>query len=375
MIRMGLVGLGKMGISHLAIANSHPAVTLAAVCDSSGYSLQVLNKYSAFRTFTEFDAMIAEAALDAVIIATPSRLHVEMARAALDRGLHVFCEKPFCLDHTQGVELARLAHSNRRVNQVGYHCRFVGAFREAKRLVAAGVLGRIHHVRAEVYGPVVTRSRNTTWRGRKGEGGGCLYDYACHAIDLVNYIVGCPDRVGGAVLNKVFSDAVEDEVYCTLYLPDGITGQLACNWTDSSYRKMETKLTIWGSDGHISVDRQEIRLYVRDGPDRHETQHTGWTITNTSELTECPNFYLRGEEYSAQMDHFIHCIETGQVETESSFASASSADKVIEMILDNAKLPTAPVGTWTRNMNEQIEKSQKGVFSRARAIISSALST
>ena len=87
MIRMGLVGLGKMGISHLAIANSHPAVTLAAVCDSSGYSLQVLNKYSAFRTFTEFDAMIAEADLDAVIIATPSRLHVEMARAALDRGL------------------------------------------------------------------------------------------------------------------------------------------------------------------------------------------------------------------------------------------------------------------------------------------------
>ena len=209
--------------------------------------------------------MIAEADLDAVIIATPSRLHAEMARAALDRGLHVFCEKPFCLDHTQGAELARLAHSNRRVNQVGYHCRFVGAFREAKRLVAAGVLGRIHHVRAEVYGPVVTRSRNTTWRGRKGEGGGCLYDYACHAIDLVNYIVGCPDRVAGAVLNKVFSDAVEDEVYCTLYLPDGITGQLACNWTDSSYRKMETKLTIWGSDGHISVDRQEIRLYRRDG--------------------------------------------------------------------------------------------------------------
>ena len=84
MVRMGLVGLGKMGVSHLAIANAHPAVTLAAVCDSSGYSLQVLNKYAAFRTYTDFDAMIAEAGLDAVIIATPSRLHVDMARAALD---------------------------------------------------------------------------------------------------------------------------------------------------------------------------------------------------------------------------------------------------------------------------------------------------
>ena len=75
------------------------------------------------------------------------------------------------------------------------------------------------------------------------------------------------------------------------------------------------------------------------------------------------------------MDHFIHCIETGQVETDSSFASASAADKVIEMILDNARLPAAPVGAWTRNVSQETEKSPKGVFSRARAIISSALST
>ena len=64
-------------------------------------------------------------------------------------------------------------------------------------------------------------------------------------------------------MNKVFLDAVEDEVYCTLYVPDGITGQLTCNWTDSCDRKTETRLTIWGSDGHISVDRQAIRLYLR----------------------------------------------------------------------------------------------------------------
>ena len=53
MIRMGLVGLVKMGISHLAIAKSNPAVELAAVCDSPGYLLRVLSKYSAFRTYTE----------------------------------------------------------------------------------------------------------------------------------------------------------------------------------------------------------------------------------------------------------------------------------------------------------------------------------
>jgi scyllo-inositol 2-dehydrogenase (NADP+) len=364
MVRIGLAGLGKMGVSHLAIAKSHPNAELVAICDSAAYVLDVLHKYTGTKTYSDYSKMIAEEAFDAVIIATPSRFHSEMVRAALDRNLHVFCEKPFCLDVRQGQELADLAASRGLVNQVGYHYRFVGTFREAKRLLDSGAIGRIHHIQAESYGPVVIRPKNATWRSQKDEGGGCLYDYACHAIDLVSFLVGTPGRVGGTVLNKIFSAEVNDEVYTTLYLPNGITGRLACNWSDESFRKMETKVGIWGTGGRLTVDRQEIHLYVRDAT--NGTSKPGWTVSNTTDLSTSPYYYLRGEEYSAQIAHFIQCIESS-TSTESTFASAVATDEVIAMMLLDAVRPEAiPV------LPDNIARApQRSFFSRAKARLTS----
>ena len=130
MIRIAVVGLGKMGLSHLAIVKAHPQVELAAVCDSSGYVLGVLKKYTGVATYTDYDAMLRELELDAVLIATPSRTHASMVRTALERGLHVFCEKPFTLSVKDATELTALARSKGLVTQVGYHNRFVGPFAE-----------------------------------------------------------------------------------------------------------------------------------------------------------------------------------------------------------------------------------------------------
>jgi predicted dehydrogenase len=363
MVRIGLAGLGKMGVSHLAIARAHPNAELVAICDSAAYMLDVLRKYTGLKTYSDYGKMIAEEALDAVIIATPSRFHSDMVRAALDRNLHVFCEKPFCLDVRQGQELAELAVKRGRINQVGYHYRFVSAFRETRRLLDSGAIGRVHNVRAEAYGPVVIRPKNSTWRSQKTEGGGCLYDYACHVIDLVSYLVGTPERVGGTILNKVFSQEVDDEVYTTLHLPNGITGQLACNWSDESVRKMETRVAIWGTNGRLTVDRQEIHLYVRDAA--NGSTKPGWTVSNTTDLSRSPYYYLRGEEYSAQIDHFIHCIESS-TPSESSFASAVATDEVIAMMLNDAFRPAA-IPVLPDNV---VRAPLRGFFARAKAHLS-----
>src|SRR5687768_14752759 len=124
MIRLAVVGLGKMGLSHHAMINVHPRVKVAAVCDRTGYVLDVLSKYTGVRTYTDFDAMLREVELDAVIIATPSSSHAQMVKAALEKGLHVFCEKPFCLDTKDGEDVTRMAGEKGLVNQVGYHYRF-----------------------------------------------------------------------------------------------------------------------------------------------------------------------------------------------------------------------------------------------------------
>lgn len=336
-IRVALIGLGKMGLSHLAIINTHPDVDLVAVCDSTAYVLDVLAKYTGVKGYADYRRLLNEEQPDAVVIATPTRFHGEIVQAALDRNTHVYCEKPFCLDHAEGLRLAQLAESKGLVNQVGYHYRFVAAFQEMKRLIDAGVLGGIHHFRAEAYGPVVLRPNGSTWRTNRVEGGGCLYDYACHAIDLVHYLVGRPDGVGGTVLNQVFSRNVEDEVYSTFLYADGKTGQLAANWSDESFRKMSVKVTVWGANGSICADRQEIQVYLRESVPQAPELVPGWNVRYTTQLTPPVWFYLRGEEYSAQIDHFIQSVKQGSRDTLCTFRAAAAVDFVAAMMLKDAQ--------------------------------------
>jgi len=345
MIRVAVVGLGKMGLSHFAMINAHPGVRVDAVCDSMGYLLDVLGKYTGVRTFPEYQALLRDVPLDAVVIATPSRLHADMVKAALEKGLHVFCEKPFTLDPADGAGLARLAGEKGLVNQVGYHYRFVAAFREVKRLLDAGAIGEVSHALAEAYGPVVLKAKGATWRTQRQAGGGCLYDYAAHPINLVNWYFGTPRGVGGTVLKGVFSRETDDEVLSTLYFGDGRNAQLSVNWSDESCRKMSTKVSIWGTGGWLYADRQECRVYLRDGATVPEGYQTGWNVRYTTELTEPVWFYLRGEEYSAQLDHFVRCIEEKRSENVNSFASAVATDETMAMLVaDAARGPTFTAG-------------------------------
>jgi predicted dehydrogenase len=337
MIRVAVVGMGKMGASHHAIINAHPDVEVVAVCDPTGYVLDVLNKYTGITTYTDYNKLLAEAPLDAVIIATPSRLHAAMVEQALEKGLHVFCEKPFCLTAEDAERLTALANSKGLVNQVGYHNRFVGAFQEVKRLLDSGAIGKVSHVLAEAYGPVVLKPKGSTWRTQRTEGGGCLYDYAAHPINLLNWYLGSPTAVSGSVLNKIFSRDTDDEVYSTLFFPDSVTAQVSVNWSDESYRKMTTKISIWGTNGRIYADRQEVQVYLRDPALAPEGYGEGWNVRYTTELTDEVWFYIRGEEYSAQMDYFARSIADKRADNINSFASAAATDGVISMIIADAE--------------------------------------
>jgi predicted dehydrogenase len=359
-VRIAVVGLGKMGLSHFAMINAHPkAQTLA--CDSPGFMADVLAKNISAPVFRDYDRMLASEPLDAVVIATPSGLHASMVEAALEKGLHVFCEKPFCLDWADSERLTERAAERGLVAQVGYHYRYVGAFREMKRLVEAGAIGRITHVLAEAYGPVVLRPKRATWRTDKDEGGGCLYDYAAHPLNLLNWFFGTPDRVMGSHLGQVFSEGTDDEVFSTLRWNDGPTAQLSVNWSDESHRKMSTKISFIGTNGRLYADRQECQAYLRKPVEGLPDYGEGWTVKYTTELTEDRWFYLRGEEYSAQVDEFIEAVAAGKSQAaENSFASATQTDRTLAMIIDNAE-SGIPVGE-ARAMAPVVRK--RGWFGR-----------
>lgn len=336
MIRTGLIGVGKMGISHLSILGAHPNAEVAAVCDPATYITSGLRKHTGIETFKDHRRMFDEARLDAVFVATPSSSHFDVAREAIERGLHVFVEKPLCLDPGQSKELADLARARARANQVGYHNRFIGTFREARRLVRGGAIGDVYHIGGSAFGQVVTRAKTgLTWRSKKSEGGGCLHDYASHVVDLMTFVVGRADRVLSARLKSVFSQDVEDAVWATLSYPGGVTGSLETNWSDDTYRKMSTTIVVHGTQGKIVADRQECRVYLRPGAE-FEQYPSGWTIRYITDLQAPVSFYLRGEEYSAQIDAFLDAAARGTADHENSFASAYETDRQIDLIMKAA---------------------------------------
>jgi predicted dehydrogenase len=171
-------------------------------------------------------------------------------------------------------------------------------------------------------------------------------------VDLLRFVHDTPTDVSGVVRNSVFSRGVDDEVYCTFRFRDGSSGQLAVNWSDESQRKMSTIVSLWGENGRLVADRQECRTYLRARSPELPEYGEGWTIRNTTELTGPVWYYLRGEEYSAQIDHFARNVRTGVVNGENSFASALETDRVIARIHAGGEASYTPAkpraGWWAR---------------------------
>lgn len=336
-LKAGIVGLGKMGISHAAIVGANPAVDLVAVCDASTVVLQGFKKYGKARTYNDYHKMLESENLDLLIVATPTKFHFTMVKDALERNIHVFCEKPFCLTAAEGAELVELARRKSLNNQVGYHNHFIGTFRELKRLLSQNVLGELVHFSGEAYGPVVTREKGGTWRSKPQEGGGCLFDYASHVINLIQEVVGRPVKVHGSILKSIFSAGVEDAVFSLLSLDNQLSGTLLVNWSDETYRKMSTSLTIQGKKGKIICDATELKIFLKE-PNATEGLDKGWTIKYITDLAIPVNFYLRGEEYSAQIDYFINNVLHQKQGILNTFEQGLYTDQVMEMIINNTKL-------------------------------------
>lgn len=331
-VNVALVGLGKMGVSHLAIANASQRLEVSAVCDSFTLLGQMVEKHCNIPFVPDYAELLARPGLEAVIIATPTRFHDEMVRAALAKGLHVFCEKPMTLSAAVSEELAEEAVQRKLVCQVGYHNRFVGTFSEARRLLDLKAIGQVRHIHAEAYGPVVLKPAVKTWRSQSDQGGGCLYDYAAHPINLMNWYAGRPLECIGSELAKQYSIEVEDAVYANLRFGEGISGQVSVNWSDETMRKMTTKMTIWGDGGKIVADRQELQVYIGATGKAPEGYNEGWTVRYITELTPPIDYYLRGEEYSAQLEGFATAVAESQVACVNDFRSAAETDVTLEMI-------------------------------------------
>ncbi|MBO5157158.1 MAG: Gfo/Idh/MocA family oxidoreductase [Prevotella sp.] len=337
MIKAAIIGLGKMGMSHAAILGGLPNVELVAACDMDSLLQSAFKKLTKIQMYTDYKKMIEEQKPDCVYVVTPTKLHYEMVMFALEHGCHVFCEKPFALTNEEGEKMVAMAKAKGLVNQVGYHNRYIGTFNEMKRLLAEGVIGKPFHFMGEAYGPVVLKSKGGTWRSDKKNGGGCIEDYAAHVLNLINYVTGSNlVDCKGTQMPSIFSNEVDDAVYGSLYLANGLKGQISVNWSDDTVRKMTTSVKIEGDGGKLEADATTLKVYVKEDKPKYGFEK-GWNFRYITDVTPQVDFNLRGEEYTAETQAFINSIVTGKVDERNSFETALQTDYIIKKMEEDAQ--------------------------------------
>jgi predicted dehydrogenase len=332
-IKLGIIGMGRMGITHYSIINSHPEVEIVAVADTSKTLLNILGKYvPSVQFFKDYKELINISKPDAIIVCTPPNLHYEVCNYACERNIHVFCEKPFTANVEQAKELKEKFENKKLINQVGYVNRFNDIFTTVKQYVQDGLIGNVIRFRSEMFTCTVTKKEEAeSWRSFRENGGGAVYEIAAHAIDLVDYILGKPDKIVGTSMNQIYSKHVEDIVSSTFLYKNGTTGALYVNWCDTSYRKPANKLELFGTKGKILADQHGLKIFL-NADDSKTSYKKGWnTIYITDVFTPVP-YYVRGNEFTRQLYYFVDSILGKEAGDRCSFSSGYEAQNIMNQI-------------------------------------------
>jgi predicted dehydrogenase len=306
--------------------------------------LNNLIKYIDIAIFDNYIDMYKKMDLDFVIIATPTALHSGAVKSGVQNNINIFVEKPFTLTVDEGREILDMLNGKRLVNQVGYVNRFNEIFSRVKNHLQGGLIGDVVSFKMEIYGPTVLKDSKTSWRSKKVEGGGCLHDLASHGIDLINYLIGPPTRVSGSVLQPIHSANVEDAAYSTFLYPNNCIGNLIVNWSDPSFRKPSYRIDILGRKGKIIANLHGYKIYFKDNPPSREFGR-GWNTRYITDFASSVRFYVRGNEFTRQLDYFIDCILKESPGDMCSFSDGLKTDEIIESITrDSAERGTSYLG-------------------------------
>jgi predicted dehydrogenase len=248
MINVAIFGMGRAGQFRAeAIKNSERSVLVAAHDPTHG-------KVSPDLADTK-ESILSRKDIDAVVIATPTKYHAELAMEALKKGKHVLCEKPLGLNLSEALDMCACAKENSRMLHVGFNYRHMSHVRAAKARLDRGDIGRPMFVRCR-YGHGGHPGYEKDWCTQKEfSGGGVLIEQAIHVLDLVRYLFGEPRKVlarTDCCFHK-FSNT-EDNAFLLLETQQGMA-QIHVSWTQwMSIFELE----IFGTDGYL-------RLEGRDG--------------------------------------------------------------------------------------------------------------
>lgn len=191
--RAVVIGTGFMGWVHVEALRRAGVEPLGVLGSTPEKTQRAAAQYQVPRAYIDLDAVLTDAEVDAVHIATPNRLHYPMAKAALLAGKHVLCEKPLTMTSDESAELVELAVSRpRQAAAVNYNIRFYPLCQELRQRVANGQLGRVFSITGSYVQDWLLREDDYNWRVLREAGGDlrAVADIGTHWMDLATWISG-----------------------------------------------------------------------------------------------------------------------------------------------------------------------------------------
>ena len=326
-LRVGLAGLGSMGRNHLRILAGRDDIRLAAVADPVQAALAGATAQTAAQGFAEPLAMIAEAELDAVVIAAPTTAHVPLALAAIERGVAVLVEKPLAATVDEGMRIVQASRAAGVPVQVGHVERFNPAVLELGRLIDAGWLSTIYSIASRRAGPFPARIRDV----------GVTVDLATHDADILSWIAGeRPSRVYAETAQRIHATN-EDLLFGLLQFPSGATGMLDVNWLTPAKRR---QLVVVGEEGMFELDYLTQRLtFTRATDTTNPRLIGGYAPTFEGEVVELS--VASAEPLASELDAFLGIVRAGGrpiVDAEDGLWAVAIATSLLEAAADGRSI-------------------------------------
>lgn len=314
MIKVGVIGLGRMGMLHLMNATKIEDVKVVAATDFSKKALKKAELLGVNELFEDYHKLLNSASgMDAVIISLPNFLHSESIKLALAEGLNVFVEKPLANTVEECEEIVKLVKNSGRKLMVGHCFRFMEVIERMKESLDKGVIGRLEVATLEevINGPFahprVPAPVADWWFDPKKSGGGALLDIGYHMVDLFRFFAGDAD-VFFSSLDYKFSLPVEDGAIVVLRSSKGSAkGIVNVGWYQQTiFPKYNFRAILHGNAGFLSSDYLVPRnLYLhaaREGVKNLLRKVVGKKIRYLSYTYYYEPFYR-------ELEHFFDCIK------------------------------------------------------------------
>ncbi len=267
-IKVGLIGTGGIATAHINGYAEHPElITVAAVADVRQDVVDRVAGELGAAAFTDYQAMLNEADIDAVDICLPHHLHAPAILAAAAAGKHILCEKPLCLTPEEAAEVVAAVEAAGVTLMSAHNQLFMPTVAKARELLDAGAVGDVYEVRTTDSFFNDFDPENMGWRAHaKTSGGGELIDTGYHPSYLLMHLAAAEPTHVAAMLSThrlKFMEG-EDSAQLLVRFANGVVGHLVTSWAYEPAAGTE-RFSVVGSAGSLTATENELIHSVRGG--------------------------------------------------------------------------------------------------------------